>query len=214
MHEICKFKSDPIDGIYIYANDKDITKMKALIIGPKDTPYEGGYFFFSIDLSNRYPINPPNIQIMHYASGTRFHPNLYEEGKICLSILNTWGDHEWSPILTVQKVLITIQGLMDNNPISHEPSFSRTLISNPDAVVYKTIVEHEVIKYAIFGQVKNPMFPEFQDIVRKHFKENKNKIKERLLQQSHKKQQMQSFHMTKVVDFGLLLSEYKNNWDY
>ena len=60
-----------------------------MIIGPKKTPYEDVPFFFDIQLPNDYPKSPP---IFHYISfcTDRLNPNLYDDGKVCVSLLGTW----------------------------------------------------------------------------------------------------------------------------
>ena len=62
--------------------------MNILIIGPFDTPYEGGFFHFYLRFSPNYPRCPPRVKFMTTGSGrVRFNPNLYCNGKVCLSIL-------------------------------------------------------------------------------------------------------------------------------
>ena len=48
--------NDPLEGIHIHYDDNDITKLYAMIIGPRDTPYEGGYYYFKIEYDENYPI--------------------------------------------------------------------------------------------------------------------------------------------------------------
>ena len=60
---------------------------------------------------------------------TRIHPNIYVGGhkngrKVCLSILGTWNGPKWTTVMDISTVLITIQSLLDNNPLCHEPGFS------------------------------------------------------------------------------------------
>ena len=66
-------------------------QLHALITGPFDTPYEGGLFHFVIRFPPNYPLVPPRVAFMTTGGGTvRFNPNLYRNGKVCLSILG-WG---------------------------------------------------------------------------------------------------------------------------
>ena len=60
-----------------------------MIEGPSNTPYEDGLFFFEVQLPNDYPTTPP---VFHYVSfcSDRLNPNLYEDGKVCVSLLGTW----------------------------------------------------------------------------------------------------------------------------
>ncbi len=112
------------DHIYIFiVDDKDIKNLRAIILGPTDSPYVGGIFLFNIQIPDIYPYVPPVI--LHTTTCERIHPNLYAspDGKVCLSILNTWGKHEWASSLTFEVILRTIQSLLDKNPITFEPGF-------------------------------------------------------------------------------------------
>lgn len=63
-------------------------QLHALLTGPFDTPYEGGFFYFLIRCPPDYPIRAPRVRLMTTGNGTvRFNPNLYKNGKVCLSIL-------------------------------------------------------------------------------------------------------------------------------
>lgn len=65
--------------------------MKAMIIGPPDTPYANGCFIFDIFLPADYPVRPPKVNLITTGGGAvRFNPNLYRCGKVCLSLLGTW----------------------------------------------------------------------------------------------------------------------------
>lgn len=81
----------------------------ANIIGPSDSPFSGGLFKLKISFPKDYPFKPPKIKFL-----TRiYHPNIDKYGNICLDILNT----NWSPALTIIKVLLSISSLLtDPNP--------------------------------------------------------------------------------------------------
>ena len=65
-----------------------ILQIHALITGPFDTPYEGGFFLFVFRCPPDYPIHPPRVKLMTTGNNTvRFNPNFYRNGKVCLSIL-------------------------------------------------------------------------------------------------------------------------------
>ena len=61
-----------------------------MIMGPTNTPYEDGLFFFDVQLPNDYPASPPNVFFISFCSD-RLNPNLYEDGKVCVSLLGTWA---------------------------------------------------------------------------------------------------------------------------
>ena len=63
-------------------------QIHVLITGPFETPYEGGLFYFIVRFGPTYPLTPPRVKLMTTDDGqVRFNPNLYSNGKVCLSIL-------------------------------------------------------------------------------------------------------------------------------
>jgi len=98
--------------------------MRALIIGPVDTPYEGGCFAFDIYIPATYPQKPPEVKLVTTGKGYhRFSPNLYHNGKVCLSLLGTWNGPGWDPKQSdLMQVLLSIQTLiMVKKPFYMEP---------------------------------------------------------------------------------------------
>ena len=90
-------------------NENDMFNWKATIMGPEDSPYAGGLFFLNIHFPTDYPFKPPKVQF----TTKIFHPNINSNGGICLDILKD----QWSPALTISKVLLSICSLLtDPNP--------------------------------------------------------------------------------------------------
>jgi ubiquitin-conjugating enzyme E2 D/E len=91
------------------ANDADFFNWDAMIFGPADSPFQGGVFNLAIRFPSDYPFKPPIITFK-----TRiYHPNINAAGGICLDILK----QQWSPALTISKVLLSILSLLtDANP--------------------------------------------------------------------------------------------------
>ena len=92
MKEIKKMNLED-QGIYIKFNEENMFEARAIIIGPKDTPYENGILYFVINFPKNYPFSPPKINYLSQ-SKYRIHPNLYIGspsnnylGKVCLSII-------------------------------------------------------------------------------------------------------------------------------
>lgn len=92
--------------------DGDIYHWEALIIGPNDTPYEGGIFNLSIKFDDDYPFHPPKIKFITKI----FHPNINSKGEICLDILK----NQWSPALSITKTLLSICSLL-SDPNADDP---------------------------------------------------------------------------------------------
>ncbi|XP_034667130.1 ubiquitin-conjugating enzyme E2 4-like [Drosophila subobscura] len=109
--ELAKMMSNPTEGCQVMLLDNSIYNWKAIIIGPADTPYEGGHFELSILFPNLYPCEPPTCEFLTKI----YHCNI-ECGLICLDILET----EWSAALTVEKLLLSILSLL-SDPNSHSP---------------------------------------------------------------------------------------------
>ena len=83
-----------------------------MITGPVGTPYEHGLFVFDVRLPPDYPASPPVFYYLSQCSG-RLNPNLYEDGKVCVSLLGTWagrGSEVWTSKSNVLQVLVSIQG--------------------------------------------------------------------------------------------------------
>jgi len=83
-----------------------------MIRGPEKTPYEDGLFFFDFQLSADYPKAPPLCHYISYCSD-RLNPNLYEDGKVCVSLLGTWsgkGTEVWTLHSNLLQVIVSIQG--------------------------------------------------------------------------------------------------------
>ena len=90
----------------------NIFEWSGIIFGPKDSVYEGGIFNLDIVFPTDYPFKPPKI---HFITKI-YHPNISESGGICLDILK----NQWSPALTISKVLLSLSSMMvDPNP--HDP---------------------------------------------------------------------------------------------
>jgi len=88
-----------------------------MIAGPDDTPYAGGLFEFDCFLPMQYPNTPPLMNLRTTGGGkVRFNPNLYNCGKVCLSLLGTWSgsaEENWQPRKsTLLQVLVSIQSMI------------------------------------------------------------------------------------------------------
>ena len=109
QRELEDFQKDPPPGCSAGPVDNDLFHWEGVIIGPHDSPYADGVFKLSIRFPTEYPFKQPNIQFLTKI----YHPNINSAGGICLDILKT----QWSPALTISKVLLSILSLLtDPNP--------------------------------------------------------------------------------------------------
>ena len=146
-------------GIYIEFDEENMLKAKAMITGPKGSLYDSGFLFFNITFPTNYPFSPPDISYVP-KNRVRIHPNLYVShhpsgfGKVCLSILGTWSGPKWTTIMDITTVLITIQSLLDDNPLHHEPGQEKEngIINNN----YNEIIRYESINSLLINNFVDP----------------------------------------------------------
>jgi len=176
MTDIVNFKKNEIPGIEIYVNKKNIKEIYALIIGPKDTHYHNGLFIFKLDFPENYPTTNPRVKFLTVNSAVRFNPNLYENGKVCLSILGTWSGPGWSSVMTLSSVLLSIQSLLHENPVINEPGYQTYKINSEIAQNYNKYLKYWTIKLGIIDIINNKTFTEyynmFSDFIDAHLIQN------------------------------------------
>jgi ubiquitin-protein ligase len=120
-HKLLRTSLPP--GVHVRTFEDRLDLLSIMIEGPKNTPYEDGLFYFDIQMGREYPNTPP---LCHYISfcSDRLNPNLYEDGKVCVSLLGTWsgrGTEVWSSKnSTLLQVIVSIQGLI----LVDEPYFN------------------------------------------------------------------------------------------
>jgi ubiquitin-conjugating enzyme E2 Z len=134
--------------IFYAPNSENAMKGLALIFGPGGSPYEDLPIFLDIQYPSDYPFSSPKVRFLTYDGETRFHPNLYIEGKVCLSILGTWQGPSWTSVMNLRTVLLSILGLLDNEPLLHEPGYATSkgaLVST----TYTEFIEFKSLKYIV-----------------------------------------------------------------
>lgn len=134
-------------GIFYEPCAQNIMNGYACVFGPQDTPYEDCPMLYTFTLPSGYPFDSPIVLFNTYDGRTRFHPNMYTEGKVCLSILGTWSGPKWSSIMRISSVLLTLQSIMTANPITNEPGYEN---ANPQlAKAYSRFVEVACMRYIL-----------------------------------------------------------------
>lgn len=146
-------------SIAVACRDSDVRSMRALIIGPPETPYEFGCFEFELKFPKDYPIKSPTVRCITTNNGkTRFNPNIYAEGKVCLSILGTWRGNpgeEWSSAQGLESVLLSIQSLMSSNPYENEPGYETAKKEEPNPQAYVAKIRHETLRVSVIQRLES-----------------------------------------------------------
>lgn len=159
--------------------EEQMSHAQMLIIPPYETPYGGGCFIFDVYFPDRYPSVPPKVNLATTGGGSvRFNPNLYNSGKVCLSILGTWSagsqGEGWNPGLsTFLQVAISIQSLVFvPEPYYNEPGYERnmgTQYGNDASRKYNDVIQRGTTQWAMIDLLKNPP-PVWKDVIHSHFR--------------------------------------------
>ena len=200
------------NGIFYVHDDVEVLKGYAMIVGPKDTPYFGGYYLFSLNYPTDYPHSPPKVTYHTNGDGIRFNPNLYKCGKVCISLLNTWRGEQWTSCQTISSVLLTLCTLLCKDPLLNEPGTNN---AHKDFDTYSRIIEYKNIEIAYLHMINKdervftPQFDVFYRYMKEYFYKNADAIAENL--EKHKNESSQPervatgiYSMTTILDYKKL----------
>ncbi|EMS46318.1 Ubiquitin-conjugating enzyme E2 36 [Triticum urartu] len=104
IKETQRLLSEPAPGISASPSEENMRYFNVMILGPTQSPYEGGVFKLELFLPEEYPMAPPKVRFLTKI----YHPNIDKLGRICLDILKD----KWSPALQIRTVLLSIQALL------------------------------------------------------------------------------------------------------
>lgn len=165
--------------------------LRALVTAPPGTPYSLGFFCFDIYIPDTYPQHPPKMHLLTTGGGSvRFSPNLYADGKVCLSLLNTWSGPKWNPNhSSLLQLLVSIQGLIlgVEHPYYLEPGHGGWEGRVKDGMVVPPHVNQQedrlragTVEFAMLEmiQCKYCYLEPFRDIISAHFFHYRNHILE------------------------------------
>ncbi|ELT93547.1 hypothetical protein CAPTEDRAFT_223860 [Capitella teleta] len=171
-------------SVFVRCDEERLDVMKVLITGPSDTPYANGCFEFDVYFPQDYPNSPPLVNLVTTGNQTvRFNPNLYNDGKVCLSILNTWHgrpEEKWnSHTSSFLQVLVSIQSLiLVSEPYFNEPGYERSR-GTPSGIAsskeYDANIRQATVKWGMLEMLKNPVSC-FRDVILRHFWLKRNEI--------------------------------------
>ncbi|XP_054081324.1 baculoviral IAP repeat-containing protein 6 isoform X3 [Zeugodacus cucurbitae] len=171
-------------SVFVRCDTDRLDIMKVLITGPADTPYANGCFEFDVFFPPDYPNLPMMINLETTGRhSVRFNPNLYNDGKVCLSVLNTWHgrpEEKWNAqTSSFLQVLVSIQSLiLVPEPYFNEPGFERsrgTPSGTHSSREYNSNIYQACVRWAMLEQIRNPS-PCFRDVIHTHFWLKRNEI--------------------------------------
>lgn len=183
ISDISQITKNPLEdhGIYYKHDDSNMLKGYVMIVPTDDTPYQYGNYFYTIEFPINYPYSPPKMQYLTNNGTTRFHPNFYRNGKVCLSILNTWKGEQWTSCNTLSSVLLNVVTLFTKKPFLHEPGITE---SHESFLDYTECIKYQNFNVAIFSVLAdkelqekiNPVYQYFKDQINKCFSVNAESI--------------------------------------
>uniref|UniRef100_A0A0N5AVB6 UBIQUITIN_CONJUGAT_2 domain-containing protein n=1 Tax=Syphacia muris TaxID=451379 RepID=A0A0N5AVB6_9BILA len=124
--ELKSLQTSPLEGFTVNASEDNIFVWTVAIFGPPGTLYQGGYFKATIKFPNNYPYSPPSVKFLTKV----WHPNVYENGDLCISILHPPFDdpqsgelvcERWNPTQNVRTILLSVISLL-NEPNTSSPA--------------------------------------------------------------------------------------------
>jgi ubiquitin-protein ligase len=207
------------NGIYYVHDESDMMKGYAMIVGPEDTPYFGGFYFFELNYPQDYPHSPPKAVYYTNGNNVRFNPNLYKCGKVCISLLNTWAGDQWTSCQSITSVLLSLCTLLCKDPLLNEPGINS---ANRDFHAYNQIIDYANMDVAICDivckkeGVYHGFFNVFYPFVKEHFVKNYDKLLElsqKLLAENPSPQLLKTslYLMNVTIDYENLVRKLENS---
>ena len=180
-------KSVPVEfgaSIYISMDPENISVLRVLITGPHDTPYDSGCYIFDVFIPTEFPNGPPLVYMLN-TGNVRFNPNLYNCGKVCLSILGTWtgskGESWNKDTSSLLQVFMSIQSLiLIDEPFFNEPGYENSINTErgrESSRSYNNKIRMYTMRHAMRELIINSKeYPQFIEIIKNHFRIKKDHI--------------------------------------
>jgi ubiquitin-conjugating enzyme E2 G1 len=119
MRQLTELKKNPNDSFSVgLGDDGNLFRWEIMIMGPADSLFEGGFFKAEMTFPPDFPNSPPTLKFL----SKMWHPNIYPDGKVCISILHAPGEDKfntqesaeerWRPILGVESVLVSVLSML------------------------------------------------------------------------------------------------------
>ena len=158
MIDIKKVMDLADSGLFWIHDEAVVNHGWAVICAYDDTPYHGGAFCFEVNFPDNYPFDPPVFNYLTNDGKTRFNPNLYKNGKVCLSLLNTWQGEPWSGVQNLASVMQCIQtAVINQDPLVNEPAHPASKDpAHAEIAVYNRMIFHSTLETAILAQLTEP----------------------------------------------------------
>lgn len=161
-------------GIYWHFDPENIMAGSFLVI-PKhkcdledkelESPYTGGMYLFKVQIPSDYPLTPPEIKFYPQQNMCRLHPNYYQNGKVCLSVINSWGTPDWCPSMSLMSIANVLEERLNERSICFEPG--KELEANSKIKEFNKIVAYGVSQVAVCDVLerRRPEYQPFYEVI-------------------------------------------------
>jgi len=152
MAEYKQLLGNPPDGVIAGPMSEDnFFEWEAVITGPEGTVFEDGVFLSRLTFPQDYPLNPPTMKFVTDI----FHPNIYPDGKVCISILHPPGNdplgyetsaERWSPVQSVEKILLSVMSMIAEPNINSPANVDAAKMYRDDRKAFRKMAHTHVRK--------------------------------------------------------------------
>lgn len=191
IHQLIKQQtSKPLleNDYLVYYNDESTQIIHTIIKAPYDSLYRHKFIRLDFEIPDNYPHSPPVVKFINHDS-VRIHPNMYEDGKCCATILNTWGDdplEKWTSSMGIETILVMFHSFLDNNPYMYEPG-------GRDDPTYSVYVQYQSWYTCLLRYLQYESIELFKDFITSYLMTNIDSV---------------------FTDLGKLETEYPNDYYY
>lgn len=204
-------------GIHWCADESNLFRIYIMIVGASKrdgdliSPYEDGMFFFELTIPQDYPLSPPRVSFSPKQSIARLHPNYYENGKVCLSMINTWGAEDWSASMSLLSLANVLEERFNERSLCFEPG--RECEASSTLKAFNEFVRAAVLDLAI-ARVLEGAYPEYAIFARAiddHWRARKNAVIASCPDETIKTIKQPFYNHTMRVDFRSIRSRLERD---
>ena len=174
LHDMKILRKNPIENVFVHWTEENLYNPVAILVGPKNTPYENGFYGIKFRFTTKFPFEPPKATFVTTDGRVRMNPNLYACGKVCLSILGTWSGPQWTSVQNLTSIILSIQTILNDTPIHNEPGYENIKPTHPKFSTYNKLIQHANIRVGVIQMLeKIPKdFVMLLPNIKQYFKEN------------------------------------------
>jgi len=149
--QLAELEEEPVEGFCVRADESNIFKWDVWIEGPKDTYYEGGIFKLRLEFPHDFPLNPPTLTFV----SEFWHPNVYKDGKVCISILHSPGPDDmsgedeserWLPTRSIATIMLSVISILSAPNFSSPANIDASVELRKNPTTYASRVKRLVEK--------------------------------------------------------------------